>query len=295
MLAGKLLGIPVKGTHAHSWVMCFDSEMAAFQAYAAAMPNNCVLLVDTYQTLEGVRRAVEVGKMLRAQGHRLLGVRLDSGDLARLSAEARKILDSQGFSDAAIFASNDLDEHTIASLKQQQAAIDVWGVGTRLVTAHDDPALGGVYKLSAIRAAGKPWQDRIKVSDEPAKTSTPGLLQVRRYCQQGEALADAIFNVDQPPGESCTVVDLDDPTQRRTIAPGTPGTDLLVPVFRAGKRVYELPSIEQARRRVQEQLAMFRPEVKRLVRPDRYFVGLEAGLHERKTQLIRRARAVTSA
>src|SRR3954471_8600757 len=142
VLAGKVHGIPVRGTHAHSWVMSFAEEETAFQAYAEAMPNNCVFLVDTYDTLQGVRRAAKIGKWLREHGHELAGIRLDSGDLAWLSIEARKILDAAGFPKALILASNDLDEHIIQSLKQQGATINVWGVGTKMVTAYDQPALG---------------------------------------------------------------------------------------------------------------------------------------------------------
>ena len=151
VLAGKIFGIPVRGTHAHSWVMSFDDEREAFLAYAEAVPNNCVFLVDTYDTLEGVRHAVETGKWLREHGYEMVGIRLDSGDLAWLSIEARKILDEAGFPKAVIIASNNLDEHIIASLKEQGAQINVWGVGTKMITAYDQPALGGVYKLSAIR------------------------------------------------------------------------------------------------------------------------------------------------
>ena len=151
VLAGRLFGIPVRGTHAHSWVMCFDDELEAFRAYAQAMPNNCVFLVDTYDTLNGVRHAIEVGREMRQQGHEMIGIRLDSGDLAWLSIAARRMLDEAGFPQATIVASNDLDEHLIASLKEQGATIGIWGVGTRLITAYDQPALGGVYKLAAIR------------------------------------------------------------------------------------------------------------------------------------------------
>ena len=152
VLAGKLFGIPVRGTHAHSWVMSFDEELSSFEGYAQVMPNNCVFLVDTYDTLDGVRNAIRVGKQLRENGHEMVGVRLDSGDLAYLSIEARKLLDEAGFNNAAIVASNDLDEHIIASLKDQGATIAVWGVGTKLVTAYDQPALGGVYKLGAMQS-----------------------------------------------------------------------------------------------------------------------------------------------
>src|SRR5574341_611252 len=185
VLAGRLYGIPVKGTHAHSWVMLFDDELESFLAFARAMPSNCILLVDTYHSLEGVRKAVEMGRWLRSQGRELAGIRLDSGDLAWLSAEARRMLDEAGFPRAAVLASNELDEHIIQSLKDQGAAVGVWGVGTRLVTGHDDPALGGVYKLSAVRMKpGGPWVPRVKLSEQANKTSLPGLLQVRRYHDQ---------------------------------------------------------------------------------------------------------------
>jgi nicotinate phosphoribosyltransferase len=175
VLAGKTFDIPVRGTHAHSWVMAFDDEREAFSAYAKAMPNNCVFLVDTYDTLEGVRRAVETGKWLRERGHEMVGIRLDSGDLAWLSVEARKILDNGGFPKALIVASNDLDEHIIASLKAQGAQINVWGVGTKLITAFDQPALGGVYKLGAIRGDDGRWVYKVKLSEQAAKVSTPGI------------------------------------------------------------------------------------------------------------------------
>ncbi|MBP1643357.1 MAG: nicotinate phosphoribosyltransferase, partial [Acidobacteria bacterium] len=181
LLAGELFGIPVRGTHAHSWVSSFDSEEEAFRAYAAVQPGNCVLLVDTYDTLEGVRRAARVGLEMRARGERLAGIRLDSGDLAYLSIEARRILDEAGLSEVAILASNNLDEHLIESLRLQGARIDTWCVGTALVTAQDDPALGGVYKLGAIRRPGEPWRARLKLSEQTAKTTTPGVLGVRRF------------------------------------------------------------------------------------------------------------------
>ena len=170
VLAGKLFGIPVKGTLAHSWVMCFDGEPESFQAYAEAMPNNCVFLVDTYDSLEGVRRAVDVGRWLAQHGHRMIGIRLDSGDLAYLSIEARRMLDEAGFEDATIVASNNLDENLISSLKQQGAMIGVWGVGTQLATAFDEPALGGVYKLTAVRDDPESdWKYKVKLSDQVSK------------------------------------------------------------------------------------------------------------------------------
>jgi nicotinate phosphoribosyltransferase len=291
LLAGRLFGIPVRGTHAHSWVMCFDEDLAAFRAYAEAMPNNCVFLVDTYDSLEGVRRAVEVGQWLKARGQRLLGIRLDSGDLACLSIEARKILDDAGFPDAAILASNDLDETIIASLKEQGAAIGVWGVGTRLATAYDCPALGAVYKLSAVRSPDGPWEDRIKLSEQLAKISIPGMLQVRRYRQGSEFAADVIFDEFHPMPGLVRLVDPLDPTRRRAIPTATPYEDLLVPIFREGRRVYEVPSMEATRLRAAEQLAALAPGVRRFVNPHRYPVGLEAGLCDRRTEHILRLRS----
>jgi nicotinate phosphoribosyltransferase len=190
--AGRAFGIPVMGTHAHSWVLTFDNELASFEAYAKAMPNNCVFLVDTYNSIEGVRNAVKVGQDLRRRGHEMIGIRLDSGDLAYLSIEARKILDEGGFPNARILASNDLDEHLVTSLKEQGARIDVWGVGTRLVTAYDQPALGGVYKMTGLRKPDGGWDYKVKVSEQIAKITTPGLLQVRRFRSEKEFLGDMI-------------------------------------------------------------------------------------------------------
>jgi len=294
LLAGRLFGIPVRGTHAHSWVMCFDDELESFRAYARAMPNNCVFLVDTYNTLDGVRHAIEVGREMRRQGHEMIGVRLDSGDLAWLSIEARRLLDDAGFPEAVILASNDLDERIIASLKDQGATIGVWGVGTRLVTADGQPALGGVYKLAALRDRQGQWQYKVKLSEQAIKVSNPGILQVRRYCHRGEAVGDVIFDERFPIQGDCTIVDPLDMTHRKTIPAGTSATDLLVPVFHRGQLVCPLPSLEESRGRVREQLEMFYAGVKRLVNPHRYPVGLELGLHERKTQLILNTRGFPS-
>ena len=290
VLAGRLYGIPVKGTHAHSWVMCFDDELAAFETYARALPNNCVFLVDTYDTLSGVRHAIEVAGRLRRQGRRLSGVRLDSGDLAYLSIEARKLLDAAGLADVPIIASSELDESIITSLKEQGAKIAVWGVGTRLVTGHGEAALGGVYKLTAVRRPGGPWEDRVKLSEQQLKTSTPGVLQVRRFHDHGEFIGDAIYDVNHTPTGSSTIVDPADATRRKTFHAGTESSELLVPVFRGGRQVYELPPLEAIRRRVAGQLAALHPGVKRLVNPHRYPVGLEIGLYQRKTALILKQR-----
>lgn len=290
LLAGKLFGIPVRGTHAHSWVQSFDSEIEAFDAYAEAMPNNCVFLVDTYESLQGVRHAVEAGRRLRRRGHEMIGIRLDSGDLAYLSREARKILDESGFPGALILASNQLDEHVIASLQQQGAKVDVWGVGTRLVSGHPDPALGGVYKLTAVRRRGDAWQYRLKLSEQVSKISNPGLQQVRRYRAGGEFLADVIYDEQGGIGEAPVMVDPFDMTRRRTIPAGTAWEDLLVPAFRGGRRVYDPPPLAALRRRTAAQLAGFHEGIKRFIHPHQYPVGLEARYFDLKTRLILEAR-----
>ena len=269
--------------------MAFDTELAAFESYAEALPNNCVFLVDTYDTLDGVRNAIRVGRQLRAKGHRLAGVRLDSGDLAYLSIEARRLLDEAGFADAAILASNDLDEYIIASLKNQGAKVAVWGVGTRLVTAYDQPALGGVYKLSALRSQDGAWHPKVKLSEQAIKTSTPGILQVRRYRNENRAAADMIFNELSMLPEDPIIVDPLDPTRRRAVRRGEPYTDLLAPIARGGSVVYELPPLEAIHRRTREQLDLFHPGVLRHENPHRYPVGLECGLYDLKTELILRA------
>ena len=291
-LAGRLYDIPVKGTHAHSWVMLHGSEREAFLAYARALPSNCVFLVDTYATLEGVARAVEAGRWLRAQGHEMVGIRLDSGDLAWLSQQARRMLDEGGFPRAAILASNELDEHVIQSLRDQSAAIAVWGVGTRLVTGHPDGALGGVYKLCAVRSGpDAPWEPRLKLSEQIEKTTIPGVLQVRRFRHPGgEALADAIWDEGLGIPSPCVIADPADPTRRRELPADAPGEDLLVPVFRRGRRVWRAPPLAQVRARTLEQLSGFHLGVKRFLNPHRFPVGLERRLHDLRTRLVLEAR-----
>ena len=254
VLAGKLYDIPVKGTHAHSWVMSFDSEMEAFETYAKHLPNNCVFLVDTYDTVEGVKKAVEVGKKLRERGFEMVGVRLDSGDLAYLSIKAREILDEGGFPNATIVASNDLDEHVISSLKEQNAKITVWGIGTKLVTAYDQPALGGVYKIAAIRNDEGEWDYKVKLSEQIIKVSNPGILQVKRFSQNGEFAGDMIYNTVKPLPEKLTIVDPMDRTRRKKMKADMDQEDLLMPIFQQGKLIYEKPSIHDIRAKVPEQL-----------------------------------------
>jgi nicotinate phosphoribosyltransferase len=287
VLAGKLFDIPVQGTHAHSWVMSFATEREAFEAYAAAMPNNCVLLLDTYDTIEGVRNAVAVGRKLREQGHELLGVRLDSGDLADLSKKARHLLDEAGFPEAAIVASNDLDEYSIARLKREGAMISLWGVGTKLATAYGQPALGGVYKLAALRD-DVGWQPKIKLSEDRIKVSIPGKLQVRRFLandQQciGDIMFDELSGMDEP----ATGVLLAD---AEVWSPDSyEYEDMLVPVFRSGKQVYQLPTIHESRARAARQLQTLDRSVTRLDDPKPYRVALGRRLHATRESLIEAA------
>lgn len=293
VLAGKVFGIPVAGTHAHSWVMSFDDELSAFKSYAEALPNNCVFLVDTYDTLDGVRHAIEVGKILKKGGHKLLGIRLDSGDLAYLSIEARKLLDDAGFKDTNIVASNDLDENIISSLNLQGAKINVWGIGTKLVTAFDQPALGGVYKLAATREPNKDWKYTIKLSEQAAKISTPGLQQIRRFYKDGLFVADAIYDTNIKLGKNFIIVDPLDNTRRRSIPSDMAYEDLLLPVFRKGKLVYEAPDRHQIKSYVEKQLGQFHPTIRRLLNPHEYPVGLEAKLQKLRTDLIMKARGTS--
>jgi nicotinate phosphoribosyltransferase len=294
VLAGKLFGIPVKGTHAHSWVMSFDDEISAFESYAEAMPNNCVFLVDTYDTIEGVRKAIEVGQELRKTGHEMVGVRLDSGDLAYLSIEARRLLDEAGFPNATIVASNDLDEGIIASLKDQGAKIAVWGVGTKLVTAYDQPALGGVYKLGAMMNDLGQWQPKVKLSEQAIKTSTPGILQVRRFCNDQGAVADMIYNeLAGEPADSVMVDPLDPTRRRRLDSDLLMASDLLIPIVRNGKIVHQQGELAAIRKHAAEQLALFEGGIRRHTNPHQYPVGLEQRLHDLKTDLILRARRVS--
>jgi len=290
VLAGKLYGIPVRGTHAHSWVMSFDSEAEAFDGYAQVLPNNCVFLVDTYETLEGVRRAIAVGKQLRDRGHKLVGIRLDSGDLAYLSIEARKLLDEAGFPDAAIVASNDLDEGLIENLKLQGAQIAIWGVGTKLATAYDQAALGGVYKLGAIQDASGQWLPRLKLSDQVVKTSIPGILQVRRFATASGFTADMIYDDRLGIDARQTIVDPNNPARQKVLPKILESQDLLVPVLRNGQRLAEPESLAAIRDRAANQLAQLHPGVRRFLNPHEFPVGIDLGLYEMREQMIRQLR-----
>lgn len=294
VLAGKIFGIPVKGTMAHSWVMVFDDELEAFQTYAKTQPNNCVFLVDTYDTIEGVKKAIEVGKWLRKEGKKLQGIRLDSGDLAHLSIKSRALLDDAGFEDTKIIASNELDETLISELKRQGAQINVWGVGTNLVTARDQPALDGVYKLSAIRDPGGEWDYKLKLSEQMLKVSNPGILQIRRYFIRQDNVADVIFDDSTPPSSENPIIDPLDPTRQKILKKGLKYEDLLQPIFKGGKRVYELPTLLEIKNRTRHQLTLFDVGIKRFLNPHQYFVGMEQSLYNMKVKLIKNIRSRTS-
>lgn len=292
VLAGKLLDIPVYGTHAHSWVMAFEDEAEAFRAFARAMPGNCVFLVDTYGTLSGLRNAVVVGRELRGQGHRMVGVRLDSGDLAYFSKKARTMLDQAGLEDALVMGSNELDEYVIRSLKAQGAKINAWGVGTKLVTAQGDPALSGVYKLTAIRGGEDgQWQYRLKLSEQKFKISIPGILQAYRYFNgEGKMNADAILNEGEDPAKVESIIDPIDNTHRKQFRASTHFEPLLQPVFRQGRQVLDVPPLPESRERTQAQLKLLDDSHKRLENPHIYPVGLSASLNSLRDDMITRER-----
>ncbi len=290
VLAGKVFGIPVKGTHSHSWVMVFDDELEAFQTYAKALPNNCIFLVDTYDSLEGVKKAIEVGNWLKKHGKKMLGIRLDSGDLADLSIKSRQLLDQAGFSDAQIVASNELDEILISELKRQGARINIWGVGTNLITAKGQPALDGVYKLSAIRHPGEEWKYKLKLSEQMAKVSNPGILQIRRFYLNKENIADVIYDIHFPLTEESKLVDPLDPTRERVLSKDLQSYDLLQPIFRNGEKIYQCPSLQEIRAYTQQGLAHFCIGIKRFFNPHLYVVGMEKSLYDLKINLIKKIR-----
>ena len=291
VLTSQMYDIPVRGTHAHSWVMSFGSELEAFRAYAEVFPHECLLLVDTYDTLKsGVPNAITVFKELRARGIEPNGIRLDSGDLAYLSRTARKMLDDAGFPNARIFASGDLDEEVIWDLKAQGAAIDVWGVGTRMITSQNNPALGGVYKLAAEEVNGE-LVPRIKISENPAKITNPGKKKVLRIYSREDrhALADLIALHDEvyDASEPLTIFDPENTWKRMTLTDYTL-RELLVPIFRGGEQVYRSPDLHCIAAYARDELDTFWSEYKRLHRPQRYKVDLSQRLYDLKQSLLAR-------
>lgn len=291
VLAGKMYGIPLSGTHSHAWVMAFESELEAFRAYVQSFPHNAVLLVDTYDTLRGVEHALIVAKEMAARGEHLAGIRIDSGDLAWLSIQAREMLDDAGFEDVKIVASNDLDERTILSLEaEQNARIDSWGVGTRLAAAFDQPALGTVYKLSALQKAGtEEYVPVLKASEQSSKSTLPGVLASRRYFdKKGMAVGDMIYDKLMPPTRDF-ITDPHDPLRHKDLF-GYEHQELLVPLVRGGKAASAQPSAQEARTQTLKNLETIPASIRRLLNPHSYPVGLESKLLESRDRLLRGAR-----
>ena len=285
VLAGKIHGIPVRGTHAHSWVMAFKSETEAFESFAKAMSQNCVLLVDTYDTREGLRRAIAVANRLRHQGVTLDGIRLDSGDLVTLSIEARRKLDEAGLHDTKVVASNDLDEHRIVELKRRGARVDTWGIGTRIAAAHGQAALGGVYKLGLLKDERGRWQPKAKRSDDAAKASTPGMLQVRRFTKGARMSRDLIYDELRPPRGW-------QPSKAANPAGGTRPAgnadgpeDLLRPVLKDGRPVGSEGSLSVARERCRAQLASLPDGLRDLQPEETYPVVFDDSLLRERRRL----------
>ncbi|MFS0839787.1 nicotinate phosphoribosyltransferase [Paenibacillus sp. 1P03SA] len=290
VLAGMMFGIPSKGTHAHSWVQGHASEQEAFDKFAEALPNQVTLLVDTYHTLKsGVPHAIRTAKKMEEQGKRMQAIRLDSGDLAYLSIQARKMLDEAGLEYVKIVASNDLDENTILNLKAQGARIDTWGVGTQLITAADQPSLGGVYKLVAIEENGV-MVPKIKISGNPEKVSTPGWKDVYRIIgsDTGKAIADYIVLHDETDVQEGRKIKLFDPVHPYIYkyVDDYQAVQLLKPVFEDGRQVYEVPSLEEMRAHHRKQLNQFWPEYLRKLNPEKYAVDLSTMTWEMKMKMI---------
>lgn len=295
VLCGKTFDIPIIGTHAHSWVMSFDSEYEAFYRYATCFPENCILLVDTYDTLKsGVPNAIKVFKKKQEEGVCLgrFGIRLDSGDLAYLSKKARAMLDEAGFENAIISASSDLDEHLITSLKTQDAAISSWGVGTNLITSSDCPAFGGVYKLAGICHKNQTeFEPRIKISENPGKVTNPGNKTVYRIYNKknGKIHADLICLVGETYDETkdLNIFDPNATWKRTTLKGGTyTMKELLVPIFLNGNCVYHSPKVMDIRSHCQQELQTLWEESRRLVNPQEVFVDLSKPLFDLKHKLL---------
>ncbi len=293
--AGKMYNIPVSGTHAHSWVMAFDSELEAFRAWAEAFPTNCVLLVDTYDVNQGIQNAITVGLEMRERGQRLSAIRIDSGDLAWLAKKARKMLDEAGLTDCGIILSSDLDEYVIKSIREQGAQVTGWGVGTKLATAFDQPSLGGVYKLAASRQPGQTaWQDHVKIAESTTKLTIPGLLDIRRYYyENGKIAGDMIFDTASPEPETDIIIDPMDSLRRKDLG-GLRFETLLQPLARAGEVVLgeEDTDTLAAAARCKAGLATLDESQKRQLNPHTYPVGMEVALFERRRALIKQLRGI---
>lgn len=290
VVSGKLFGIPVTGTHSHSWVMSFDTELEAFEKYAEIYPDNCLLLVDTYDTLKsGVPNAIKVFDKLKAEGHKPVGIRLDSGDLAYLSRKARVMLDEAGHQDCLIFATNDLDEDILLALNSQDAKIDVYGIGTKLITSYNNASLGGVYKLCALEENGV-LVPKIKVSNSHEKTTNPGVKKIVRIFKDGMAQADLICLEDETFDTSKPLtVFHPEQTWKKTTFTNYQLKELMVQIFKDGKLVYDMPSLKEICDREDESIASFFPEYRRVVNTQEYKVDLSQRLWDLKRELLNSA------
>ncbi|MDR2035606.1 MAG: nicotinate phosphoribosyltransferase [Coriobacteriales bacterium] len=289
--AGMLYNIPVSGTHSHAWVMAFDSELEAFRAYVQSFPHNAVLLVDTYDALKGTQNAITVAKEMRARGEELSGIRIDSGDLAWLSISIRKMLDEAGCAEVRIIATNNLDEHTILSLEAEQgASIDSWGVGTNLAVAFDQPALGMVYKLSAIKSPeAHEYTTVLKTSEQSFKSTLPGILSSRRYYDSnGFAMGDMVYDQLMPPA-SHLIIDPSDRLRQKDLSNYT-YKELLFPLVRGGRAVAGVPDATVAQAHTRANMQTIPLSNRRLLNPHSYPVGLEQQLLENRDKLLRSAR-----
>lgn len=289
VLTGKMFGVPVAGTHAHSWVQKFDSELEAFRAYVQTYPDSCLLLIDTYNVLEsGIKNALIVFDELRAKGFEPIGVRLDSGDLTYLSKEVRKILDDAGYPNAKITASNDLDEYTIISLKQEGAAIDSWGVGTKLITSYDYPSLGGVYKLAATTNREGILEPKIKISENPEKINNPGFKKVVRIYNKNEKCEADLIMLDDETIDETKPLEIFDPvyTWKRRVYENYTIRELLKPLFLEGKLVRERKSVYEVKEYAKKELSSMWDQYKRIKNPHIYKVDLSQKLWDMKNDLI---------
>ena len=294
VLAGQMFDVPVMGTHAHSWIMSFPDEYTAFKTYAEMYPDNCTLLVDTYDTLKsGVPNAIRVFQEFKDAGKPLIkyGIRLDSGDLAYLSKEARKMLDEAGFPEATICASNDLDEFLLHDLKMQGAAIDSWGVGTNLITSKDCPSFGGVYKLAAIQNEKGEFVPKIKISENTEKITNPGNKTIYRIYEKasGKIKADLICFADEviDPKQDLLLFDPMDTWKKTKLAGGTYTVrEILLPIFKNGECLYKSPTLKEIAAYCREEKDTLWDETKRLFYPHRVYVDLSQKLYAVKQSLL---------
>ena len=289
VLAGKIFNIPVSGTHSHSWVLAFDNELESFRNYADIMPDNSVLLVDTFNTMEGINNAIVVAKELEKLGKKLLGIRIDSGDLAYLSKKARTKLDKEGLDYVSIVASNDLDEFLVESLKNQKAKISIWGIGTKLVTAYDNPSLGAVYKLTALKNQGNKWEKKIKLSEQKIKINNPGINNVMRFRNEKKFLGDMIYEKNSKI-QKLKMIDPNDSTRKKVFNKNYIIENLLIPIFKKGKLTYKIPSIEHIKKKLSVDLDLLDNSHKRLNNPHTYPVGIEENLFLEKQKMILKLR-----